>query len=443
MLTPSRTFHQPNLFETDLLWQLDPADPLLQLAAVIPWCEFEEAFSIHYKKGVGAPGKPIRLMVGLLIFKQLENLSDEALVVQWKRNPYYQAFCGVKEFCRKLPCHSTELVHFRKRIGVEGVDRIFKMSVDLHGAAALEDTVNVDTTVQEKHITYPTDSKLAIRIINRLNKIAKAHGIQQRRTYVKEVKTLRLAMRHFRHASKRSKAKRALKRLRTIAGTLIRELRRELPQYCLFECYQRDFLLYEQILRQQPKDRNKLYSLHEPQVYCVAKGKDHKQYEYGSKASIASTAQGNLIVGVVSHEQNLHDSHTLPAILQHVEVSRGKAAKQAVCDRGYRGKREVNGTRIVLPGKALKQDNRYQRDKKRKQCKRRAAIEPIIGHLKSDYRMAKNYLKGAIGDHINLLMAACAWNLKQWLLAILWLFFPWEKHTDHPYFLMKTAILTD
>jgi len=109
----------------------------------------------------------------------------------------------------------------------------------------------------------------------------------------------------------------------------------------------------------------------------VAKGKDHKQYEYGSKASIASTAQGNLIVGVVSHEQNLHDSHTLPAILHHVEVSRGKAAKQAVCDRGYRGKWEVNGTRIVLPGKALKQDNRYQRDKKRKQCKRRAAIEPI------------------------------------------------------------------
>ena len=163
--------------------------------------------------------------------------------------------------------------------------------------------------------------------------------------------------------------------------------------------------------------------MHEPQVYCVAKGKDHKQYEYGSKASIACTARSNIIVGVVSHEQNLHDSHTLPEILRHVETSRGKTVKQAVCDRGYRGKSEENGIKIVLPGKALKRDTRYQRDKKRKQCRRRAAIEPIIGHLKSDYRMARNYLKGAIGDHINLLMAACAWNLKQWLLAIFWLFF--------------------
>jgi transposase, IS5 family len=418
MLSRNSTGHQTNLFGTDLLLQLDPNDPLLKLSTAIPWQSFEEAFSIHYQRAVGAPGKPIRLMVGLLLLKQLENLSDEAVVVQWKRNPYYQAFCGLREYQRELPCHSTELVHFRKRIGREGVEKIFRMSVSLHGALALEASVNIDTTVHEKNITYPTDSKLAIKIINRLNKLAKAHGLQQRRTYVKEVKSLRLDIRHFRHVKKRAKAKRALKRLRTIAGALLRELRRELPQHCLFNCYQRDFLLYERVLKQQPKDRNKIYSLHEPQVYCIAKGKDHKAYEYGCKASIASTAKSNLIVGVVSHEQNLHDSHTLPEILAHVAASRGKAAKIAVCDRGYRGKSSVNETHIILPNKALKRDTRYQKDKKRKQCKRRAAIEPIIGHLKSDFRLARNYLKGAIGDHINLLMAATAWNLNKWLMAI-------------------------
>lgn len=222
-------------------------------------------------------------MVGLLLLKQLENLSDEKVVVQFKRNPYYQSFCGFTEFGCTLPCDSTELVHFRQRIGTEGFELTFQMSVQLHGKSALEKTVNIDTPMQEKNITYPTDAKLAIKIINRLNKLAKQYGIQQRRTFRKEVALMRLAIRHFRHVKRRAKAKRALKRLRTIAGILIRELRRTLPGHSLFEHHQKDFLFYELVLNQQSKDSNKIYSLHEPAVDCIGKGKDHKQYEYGNQ----------------------------------------------------------------------------------------------------------------------------------------------------------------
>ncbi|VVM17636.1 ISPg7, transposase [uncultured Gammaproteobacteria bacterium] len=427
MLTKSSPIStQSNLFHSELFSQLDVKDPLIQLANTINWTVFDDAFEQHYSQDNGRPSKPIRLMVGLLLLKQLENLSDERVVLQFKRNPYYQYFCGYSNYMPGMPCNATELVHFRKRIGVKGFNLIFKMSVALHGKQAQESTVLIDTTVQEKNITYPTDAKLAIKIINRLNKLAKRHGIQQRRTYVKEVKNCRLSIRHFRHVKKRAKAKKALTRLRTIANKLIRELQRKLPTHSLFETYQKDFLFYQQVLAQQPKDKNKIYSLHEPDVYVIAKGKDHKQYEYGNKVSIVSTKDTNIIVGVASHDKNIHDSKTLTVAISHANSNRNKPIKQAVCDRGYVGAKIVLGANIILPKKALKRDNRYQRDKKRKLCKRRAAIEPIIGHLKSDFRLSRNLLKGQVGDEINVLMAACAWNLKKWLvIATIFLF--WQK----------------
>ena len=245
----------------------------------------------------------------------------------------------------------------------------------------------------------------------------------QRRTFVKEVKSLRLDLRHFRHVKKRPKARKALKRLRTIAGILIRELRRKLPRETLNSNYEKDFVFYEKVLAQKPKDKNKVYSLHEPAVYCMAKGKDHVQYEYGNKVSIAATHKSNIIVGAVSHEKNIYDGDTLPDVLIHIKDSRGTKPKEAVCDRGYRGKNEVEDVKITLPKPPLKRDNRYQKDKKRNKCKRRAAIEPIIGHLKSDFRLSRNHLKGVIGDEINLLISAAAWNLKKWMISFLVLYF--------------------
>lgn len=399
----------------DILSQLDHSDPLLALGREINWNRLEQTLSVHYSNQ-GRAALPIRLMSGLLILKQLYDLSDENVVVQWKLNPYYQVFCGETSFQTKLPCHSTELVKFRQRIGEHGVKQIFALSVSLHGDAAEEPTVLVDTSVQEKAITYPTDTKLAIKIINRLNKLAKTHGINQRRTFVKEVKELRVASRFFRHARRRAKAKKALKRLRTIAGVLLRELQRKLPEAILTKEAE-NFALYERVLTQQPKDKNKIYSLHEPDIYCVGKGKDHKPYEYGRKASVAATLNSQVIVGVASHDKHEHDSKTLKAALDSANENRTTPVSTAVVDRGYKGCKRKVEAEVILPSVPLKRDNEQVRQRKRKLCQKRSAIEPIIGHLKHDYRLSRNWLKGSEGDAINLLMAASAWNFKKWMTA--------------------------
>lgn len=392
---------------------LDSNDPLIALADTINWEKFDESFEKYYSVD-GRPAKPIRLMVGLLILKQLENLSDENIVLQWKRNPYYQYFCGMTEYQPALPCDPTDLVYFRKRIGTEGVEQIFAMSVALHGKDAEEKQVIIDTTVQEKNVTYPTDGKLAIKMTHHLHRIASEEGIQLRRTYVKEIKGHRISLRFFRHPKKIKKARAAMKRLKTIVGVLVRDISRNMSQEQL-QKHQETFDLFTKVTKQQMKDSNKVYSLHEQHIYVIAKGKDHKKYEYGTKASLVTTMKSNVIIGVVAHEKNEHDSKTLEAALASANKHRTKPIIEAICDRGYRGKKEVDSTVICIPDSPRKRDTKYQKEQKRKKFRRRAAIEPIIGHVKSDHRMQRNYLKGFIGDEINLLLAASAFNLKKWM----------------------------
>jgi IS5 family transposase len=407
--------NQLNLFYSPLSEILDISDPLIALANTINWNIFDKEFEKYYSKE-GRPAKPIRLMVGLLLLKQLKNLSDEEIVLQWKQNPYFQYFCGFDELQIVEPCHSTELVKFRNRIGKEGAEIIFGMSIGLHGDNANEKQVIVDTTVQENNITYPTDGKLAIKIINHIHKIAKNENIQLRRTYMKEIKGHRISLRFFRHPKKRKKAKAAIKRLRTIAKTLIRDIDRNFKEDMkLHQKYAKDFYLYNRILLQERNTKNKIYSLHEIHAYAINKGKDHKGYEYGTKASIVTTKNSGIIVGVSSHSKNEHDSKTLKAALTSAKANTSKTITEAICDRGYRGVKKVLDINISIPGTVLKRDTKYQKDKKREKFKRRAAIEPIIGHLKSDHRMQRNYLKGFVGDEINLLLAASAFNLKKWM----------------------------
>lgn len=294
LLPKSPKNQQLNLFHSPLSQILDMNDPLIALANTIEWKIFDESFAKYYSQE-GRPAKPIRLMVGILLLKQIENLSDENVIVQWKRNPYFQYFCGLNELQIIEPCHSTDLVYFRKRIGVEGMKIIFSMSVSLHGNESEEKQVIIDTTVQNNNITYPTDGKLAIKIINHLQKIAKTEKIQLRRSYFKEVKAHRISLRFFRHPKKRVKAKGAMKRLKTIAKTLIRNLDREFTSEQQIE-YAETFYLYMRVLLQEKITKNKIYSLHEPHAYAIGKGKDHVKWEYGTKASLVTTKKVALLL---------------------------------------------------------------------------------------------------------------------------------------------------
>ena len=399
----------------DLERQLDPRNALFRLARAMDWSVFEKEFRPLYCTE-GRPALPIRRLVGLLMLKSLRNLSDEEVVVFWSENPYAQDFCGERELQWGFPCDASELTHFRKRIGTGGAEKILAATIKLHSERAKEKEVVVDTTVQEKNITFPTDTKLAAKIVRGGVKMARRHGVKLRQSFERTVPKLLAAQRGRRTKGGADRARKAARRLKTIAGRVVRQLDAAVPQ----ESRDRRWVeTAKKILSQKRSDSGKIYSLHEPEVYCVSKGKEHKKYEFGAKASVVVGKNGGVILGAYSLPENDYDGHALEPTLKQVERVAGYRPAVAIGDKGFRGQSHCGETEVVTPGRGKKDASAYEKRKARKRFRRRAAIEPRIGHLKSDFRLDRNFLKGQIGDAINLLLAAAASNLSLWMRQVL------------------------
>jgi transposase, IS5 family len=273
---------QTDIFRPLLASFINLEHSLIKLGERIDWKGLEKSFSEFYSK-TGTPSKPVRLMAGLLMLKQMFNLSDEVVVEQWKQNAYYQYFTGEIYFQWDLPCDASDLVHFRKRIGEDGALKILKLSIDLHADKVKKATeVLVDTTVEEKNITFPTDTKLAVKIIKKCHKIADKQGVTLRQNYKRILKRQLIKCRFAHHAKRMKEGRKAMKKIKVIAGRLVRDIDRKLEKTGN-KTFVNDKELFEKVLNQKRTDKSKIYSLHEPQTACIAKGKSHKPYEFGAK----------------------------------------------------------------------------------------------------------------------------------------------------------------
>lgn len=405
---------QRDLFSPSLKDFINMKHELFLLADKIDWNYFEKEFSSLYSKK-GTRSMPIRFMVGCLMLKRIYNLGDETLAKAWVTNPYMQYFTGEVIFQHEFPCDPSNFVHFRKRIGEEGMEKIFAYSVHLHKLpkSYFKQTLS-DTTVQGNNITFPTDAKLRKKVIDRCNKIAKEENITQRQTYVRVSKELVRQTYNSKHPKRMKKAKKANKKLQTISLRLIRELERNFNE-SQKEMYQKQLDFYKKVVTQKRQDKDKVYSLHKPFTKCIAKGKAHKQYEFGNKVGLVTTSKKGpkIILSIKGFLENIYDGHTVDPLLNLMKKHNLPIPEEVVYDRGGKGKSEIPGVTISTPKPPLKKDSKCQRRKKQLKFRTRAAIEPIIGHLKFNFRMEENYFMGEIGPNCNALLAATGWNLKK------------------------------
>ncbi len=335
----------------------------------------------------------------------------------------------------------SELSHFRKRIGGSGVRLILEESIRVNEDHDEESggMAFMDSTVQEKNITCPTDAKLLEKVVRRCMRILRKHDFPVRQSHTRTLKQVCLDRRFRSNPRNHKRAARADRKLRTIAGRLVRELDRN-PASSRRAGYEGLLSVFCRILEQKRDTKNKVYSIHEPGAECTGKGKEHRKYEFGNKVSTART-EGGLTVGAVSF-RNEHDGKTPDATLKQVELNTGRLPKQAACGRGYRGVREANGVPILIPGTPKKSDSYHKRRKRHSLFCRRAAIEPTIGHIKSDHRMSRNYLRGVVGDAVSLMLSAAAFNFKRAMRAFLDLIRRWwERWCGCPSFPKLMSVL--
>ena len=413
MLGKIKPNFQQNLFQTRLTDLINLGHPLVKLADEVAWDKMELEFQNLYSDQ-GRPSIPIRKIAGLLLLKEMFKESDESVVERWIENPYWQYFTGEDFFQNRQPFDPSEFVHFRKRLKEKGLEFILSQTVALHPEAKNEKEVQIDTTVQEKNITFPTDAKLAKKVIDNCTKIAEKQGVKQRQTY-KRVAKQHLRDAYFGHHPKRKKkAIMARKKLRTIGNRVVRELERKLPEEILKQ-YETEFSNYKKVLTQERNSKEKIYSLHEPQTACIAKEKAHKAYEFGTKVAVTRGRKTGVITSIKRFSGNPHDSKTLEESLAQSQRVReqigGTRPTIASTDRGFRGIKQVENTQIEIP-KNTKEKSRYKQDVARKRFRARAAIEPTISHLKRNHALGLNFLKGVAGDINNALLAGIGYNLK-------------------------------
>lgn len=416
---------QLDLFRSELSNMIDRNHSLVKLANVVNWEQFDKEFGSFYCPDNGRPGNSTRLMVSLHYLKHKNDLSDAGVLELWVENPYWQYFSGMKYFTHEVPIDSSSMTKWRKRIGESGAEELLKATIETGlKMKAIKKTqlkrLNVDTTVQEKDIRFPTDARLYDRAREHLVKAAKARDISLRQNYNRKAKQLLLKQSRYAHAKQMKRSKKCTRSLRTILGRVVRDIERKMPKPD--EELKELLKICTQILSQERESKNKVYSVHEPHTECISKGKAHKRYEFGCKVSVATTSRGCWFVGAKAFHGNPYDGHTLSEALEQVVSFTGQEPEHVFVDRGYKGHNYEGSTDVhvdkIRRGRTSKSLWRWM--------KRRAAVEPSIGHLKQHHRMNRNRLKGTEGDRINAIMSAAGMNfnkLLRWLEEFLCEFF--------------------